>query len=207
MPGLVIELDGLGLAVGLAGVDLLAGLLDGAEDGLVVEPGLGDHQGLLLVERDVVALDACTRGADQPMGGRVSLRAIIGLGTGHVGNEEGGREIGTALTLQLAQHAVDGARAAAAAHSDVELVRVVRHLPFLFSVTVSVSLSVFGLALVVLPSSPGEGNRRDRMRVVVKWSVRGVDWVGWMLKGREGGGRLIYTAARRCGLSIFRFRG
>ena len=68
-PDLVGKLDRLGLAVGLTSVDLLAGLLDGAEDGLIVEPGLGDHQGLLLIERDVVALDACEterHATDQP---------------------------------------------------------------------------------------------------------------------------------------------
>lgn len=53
------QVDALGLAVGLAGLDGLAGLLDGAEDGLVVEAGLGDDKGLLLLERDLVRLDTC----------------------------------------------------------------------------------------------------------------------------------------------------
>jgi hypothetical protein len=53
------QVDTLGLAVSLAGLDGLAGLLDGAEDGLVVEAGLGNNKGLLLLERDLVRLDAC----------------------------------------------------------------------------------------------------------------------------------------------------
>lgn len=64
---LVSEFDGLDDAVGVAlddlpgPVDLLAGLLDGAEDGLVLEVGAGDDAGLLVLERDVVALNACKR--------------------------------------------------------------------------------------------------------------------------------------------------
>jgi hypothetical protein len=46
-------------AVGLARLDLLAGLLDLLEDGLVVERLCGDDFSGLGFEGDVVGLDAC----------------------------------------------------------------------------------------------------------------------------------------------------
>lgn len=52
------QLDTASLAVGEARVHLLAGLLDGLEDGLVVEAWLSDNQSFLLLERNVVVLDA-----------------------------------------------------------------------------------------------------------------------------------------------------
>lgn len=52
------QVDALGLAIGLAGLDGLARLLDGAENGLVVQTGLGDDECFLLLERDFVRLDA-----------------------------------------------------------------------------------------------------------------------------------------------------
>ena len=45
--------------IGLARLDLLAGLLDLLEDGLVVERLCGDDFGGLGFEGDVVGLDAC----------------------------------------------------------------------------------------------------------------------------------------------------
>jgi hypothetical protein len=56
---LCVNLNALCLAIGLAGVDLLAGLLDGAQDSLVFERGLGDDGGDLGVKRDVVGFYAC----------------------------------------------------------------------------------------------------------------------------------------------------
>lgn len=58
------KLNALADAVDLAAVDLLARLLDGLEDGLVVELGLGNDGGLLLLEGDVVGLDACVGAKD-----------------------------------------------------------------------------------------------------------------------------------------------
>lgn len=53
-------MDGHFLAVGLARLDLLAGLRDGAKDGVVVESIVFcDHFGGLLLEADVVLLNAC----------------------------------------------------------------------------------------------------------------------------------------------------
>ena len=50
-------LDGLRLAVSLARVDLLAGLLDLLQHGVVVEGGFGDDGCSLAVERDIERLD------------------------------------------------------------------------------------------------------------------------------------------------------
>lgn len=54
-------LDSLGLAVSLARVDLLAGLLDLFQHSVVVEGRFGDNGGSLAVERDVERLDTCKR--------------------------------------------------------------------------------------------------------------------------------------------------
>lgn len=63
-PGLRLggNLDALGLTVGLTAVDLLARLGNGLEDRLVGQRRLGDHDGLLLLEGDLVGLDACRWG-------------------------------------------------------------------------------------------------------------------------------------------------
>jgi hypothetical protein len=53
-------LDGHFLAISLAGLDLLAGLRDGAKDGVVLEGVVFcDDFGGLLLEADVVLLNAC----------------------------------------------------------------------------------------------------------------------------------------------------
>lgn len=52
------HLDAAGLAVGLARVDLLASLGNGAQDGLVGEGGVGNDGRGLALEGDLVALDA-----------------------------------------------------------------------------------------------------------------------------------------------------
>lgn len=59
------NLDALGLAVGLAAVDLLARLGNGLEDRLVGQRRLGDHDSLLLLEGDLVGLDACRWGRNE----------------------------------------------------------------------------------------------------------------------------------------------
>jgi hypothetical protein len=51
--------DGNLLAVSLSGVDLLAGLGDLLEDGLVLKSLVGGHISGLVLERDFVGLDAC----------------------------------------------------------------------------------------------------------------------------------------------------
>ena len=55
---LCIQLDALLDAVGLAAVDLLAGLGDGLQDLLVAEFRAGNNDGGLVLEADLVALDA-----------------------------------------------------------------------------------------------------------------------------------------------------
>lgn len=50
----LLELDASGLSVGLTGVDLLSGLLDGSQNGLVGEGGFGDDGCELGVKGDVV---------------------------------------------------------------------------------------------------------------------------------------------------------
>lgn len=55
------DLDTSVLAVDGARVDLLAGLLDRLEDRLVVEAGLSDDDGFLLLEGDFVVLDTFFR--------------------------------------------------------------------------------------------------------------------------------------------------
>ena len=62
---LLSQLDALDLAVGLAGVDLLAGLLDGAQHGLVGERGVCDDSGELRIEGDIVGLHTCFGGVCQ----------------------------------------------------------------------------------------------------------------------------------------------
>lgn len=52
-----MQLDAARLAVDRTRIDLLARLLDRLEDGLVVEAGLGNDEGLLLLEGDFVAFD------------------------------------------------------------------------------------------------------------------------------------------------------
>lgn len=54
---LFLQLDTLGFPISLAGVDLLPGLLDGAQDSLVWEGGIGDNNSGLGVEGDVVGFD------------------------------------------------------------------------------------------------------------------------------------------------------
>lgn len=56
---LVGQLDALSLAICFARIDLLAGLLDGPQHGLVWEGRVGDHSGDLSIEGDIVGLYAC----------------------------------------------------------------------------------------------------------------------------------------------------
>ena len=104
------DLYALGDAVRLAGVDLLARLGDGLEDLLVRERGLGDDGGGLALEGDVVALDTCV--------------CMLAPGPQKQRNQNGDGVARRSRTIELLQHAVNGAGAAAAAHADVELVGV-----------------------------------------------------------------------------------
>jgi hypothetical protein len=81
------HLDALVDAVRLPGVDLLARLLDGTEDSLVVQTGLRDDKCLLLVEGDFVRLDAYSKFAF------VSLK--LKLPDGMLGDSQRGEELTT----------------------------------------------------------------------------------------------------------------
>jgi hypothetical protein len=59
LPALFFQLNALRLPIGLGGVDLLAGLLDGAQDGLVRKGRVSDDGGALGIEGDVVGSHAC----------------------------------------------------------------------------------------------------------------------------------------------------
>ena len=72
---LISQLDALDLAVGLAGVDLLAGLLDGAQHGLIGERGVCDDGGDLRVEGDIVGLHAW-------FGAGMLAERFVGVGRG-----------------------------------------------------------------------------------------------------------------------------
>lgn len=85
---LLRQLDALGLTVRLARVDLLARLLDGLEHGLVVEARGRDDDGFLLLERHVVALDACVV---SPRGDTVSRVRRSSSGKREVEREVDGR--------------------------------------------------------------------------------------------------------------------
>ncbi len=98
------HLDALRHAVGLAGVDLLARLGNRLEHLGVGQRLLGDDRRSLGVERDLVGFDAWVE------------EAILAL----MQKMEVMEEKEGDSTLQLLQHAVDGARAAAAGHADVE---------------------------------------------------------------------------------------
>lgn len=62
LPALFFQLNALRLPIGLGGVDLLAGLLDGAQDGLVRKGRVSDDGGALGIEGDVVGSHACNDG-------------------------------------------------------------------------------------------------------------------------------------------------
>ena len=110
---LLVHLHSLGNAVGLAGVDGLAGLLDLLEDGGVVEALVGLDGSGLGVEGDVEFFDTCEGGSLAKEYGEVRLRCA------YADKNQ--------LTLELLEHALDGAGAAAAGHGDVELVVVLGH--------------------------------------------------------------------------------
>lgn len=98
-----------GLAVLLSALDGLAGLLDLVEDSLVGQVVVGNDFGGLSFEGDVEGVNTYSTSA----AGRVhGTRGVSRAGLGHV------------LTVKLLEHALDGTRAAATAHLDVELVCV-----------------------------------------------------------------------------------
>lgn len=111
------DFDRLGNAVSSRRVDLLAGLGNLCEDGVVRKSG-DDSSGLLL-KRDIVALNACIASIHVSQSDTASRCCAWRC--------RAGRGCWRSRTVKLLEDTVDGAGAAAASHGDVELVRVARH--------------------------------------------------------------------------------
>jgi hypothetical protein len=104
--------------IGLARVDGFAGLLDLLQNGCVVQVLLGCDGCGLALEGDVEVLDACEDACQLLLYGW-----------------EWGIWKAVRLTIELLQHALHGAGAAAAGHGDVELVVVLGHFEWWFGVS------------------------------------------------------------------------
>lgn len=121
LDNILIPLHRLRNTIRLSRVDGLASLLDLLQNGRVVQVLLGGDGSGLAFERNVEVLDAWRR-KDVLVGESCSwLQKAVAIADCLLGC------CGLGLTIELLQHALHGAGAAAAGHGDVELVVVFGH--------------------------------------------------------------------------------